>query len=273
MKKSLIFSNFCSTVCFFTCLCLSSSGVVFCSNEIEVTQVMTQEEAENIGLEKATPQQRKAFSRWLEKWTKNVIQQSSSYHPSESISDWIDSWPSFLKPNAQNSDPEVEKTRKAANQRIYKNTNGEKIELLDGSIWKIISFDQFTSKVWQRNDAIDVKKSEKDKMRPYILYNTTRNEQAGATLERAASPNFEHPSEPQKYFQGAQIVSGIDTQMGRITLGDGTKWKIAPVDQIKIQTNWKIRDRVRVEKSDDTLYRYKLTNLDSGDSALAIKMK
>ncbi len=237
--------------------------------DVSPSQVMTDQEIQAIGLK--TPEQKKAFSQWLEKWAIKAIQEAPTYHPSQTISAWIDTWPDFMKPNANIRDPKVQQALKLAHQKIFRNMNGEKIELLDGSIWSIISFDQPTAQLWQRNDDVNVKNNEKDLMRPYIMYNTTREEQVACRMEQASRVSKNTPSDPNSYFVGSQPVTAIDIQNWTVSLKNKTKWRIAPTDQIKVQELWKLQDRIRVEKNNDVMYPFRLHNLDSGDTVLANK--
>lgn len=240
---------------------------------LKPSYVMTEEEAKDLGFTDASEEKKRAFARWLEKWTRAVIEEAPTYHPSQSISSWVQSWPAYLRPNAKATKEEIDESTKTANLRIFRNQNGEKILLKDGSVWEIVPFDRITSKYWQRDDIIDIEKGARDISRPYTLLNRTRNESAAAKLLTKPSPNHERPQDKPSYFSGSFNIVSMDIQNGRIGLSNGTQWKIAPVDQKIVEVTWKVQDRVRVERSSDLVYTFQLVNLDSGSTIKAIQIK
>jgi hypothetical protein len=228
--------------------------------DLSIQTVMTPEEQEATGLNRASDEQKKAFEAWLSSWTLTVIKKAPTYHPSLTLSTWVQNWKKKPAPGQQNDEPLV----------IFRNKNGETIELSDGSIFEIIPIDRKLSIWWKRGEAIDIHQSTRDISRPYTLKNSPRNQEAGARLISAAPPN-KKPKEDPNYFKDAISIKTIGLQGATITLVDGTLWKIAPLGQAFVVANWQPFDRVRIEPSSDMIYKYKILNLDSGDEVLAKK--
>jgi len=252
MKKILLF------------LCAISS--LYGSLPMELA--MSSNELEQTGINRLSGQQKRAFERWLESWTRRVLEQSPSYHPSASLEQWVRNWPEHTK--AEQKDPDAAtKSRQESNQRIFRNNKGKTIELHDGSEWNIYSIDVKIAVKWKRGEVISITTSERDIRRPYILTNTLRNEEAGAVQVSPAHPYGERPPEPASYFQGSVSITTISPGGITITTNDNKTWKIAPLDQKPVLNNWQVNDRIKIQKSKDALYRYYIENLDSGDNALA----
>ena len=225
---------------------------------------MTQQDRENIGIDRMTPQQKKALERWLDNWTRTVLIHAPSYHPSLSLTQWVILWKKeqIQKKIIEEENPE------AAVHTIFRNKNGEVLELADGSLWNIVVFDQYTVSMWRRNEKVTISPNKYDLTRPYTIYNIARNEQAGAQQQRKAFPNGKRPKEPSSYFANSHTIDSIGINGTTVTINE-KEWNIAPIDQARVVNNWQILDRIRVTKSNDLLYPSKLENLDSGDSANA----
>ncbi|MGR3951315.1 MAG: hypothetical protein QRY74_00080 [Chlamydia sp.] len=248
-------------------------SIPLAAEELSIEDVMSKEEIVSTGLSQASPKELLAFSKWIEKWTKQTIQQAPSYHSSEALQTWIKSWPLFMQSSPKASKNEIESSRRNSLQKIYRNMNGKLLRLQDGSLWKIIPFDQVFVKIWQRDDLIEIRENSRDRSRPYTLLNITKKEQAGAILEEKRSLNGEVQAESSPFFANAEAVLSIDMVMNRITLTNGSIWKIAPIDHVLIQNNWRVRDRIQIDQSQDAIYRHRMSNLDSGDFVLAIQMQ
>ncbi len=229
---------------------------------------ISKQELEQTGINRLSSQQKRAFENWLEKWTRRVLEQSSSYHPSASVEQWVREWPEHTK--AEQKDPDAAtKSRQEANQRIFRNNDGKKIELHDGSEWNIHPIDVKTAVKWNRDETITVTTSKRDIRRPYILTNTARNEEVGATRTRPAHPYGERPPEPASHFEGALSIKTISEDGITVSTEDNKSWKIAPLDRKRVGAAWRVNDRIRIQKSKDALYRYSIDNLDSGGRVLA----
>jgi hypothetical protein len=229
---------------------------------------MSKQELEQTGINRLSSQQKRAFERWLESWTHRVLEQSSSYHPSVSLEQWVREWPEYTKTKQKNPDAAT-KSRQEANQRIFRNNNGKTLELHDGSEWSIRPIDVKTAIKWKRDEPITITTSERDIRRPYILTNSARNEEVGATKVRSAHPYGEKPPEPASHFEGSVSIKSISADGTTVLTEDNKSWKIAPINRKRVETDWRVNDRIRVQKSKDALYRYSINNLDSGDSVLA----
>jgi len=248
-------------------LSLMTAGAL-CEASLPLDMAMTRQELEQTGCNRLSPQQKQAFERWLEKWTRKVVEQAPSYHPSASLKEWIDRWPEHVKTEQKDVDTAA-KSRHEANQRIYQNNNGRTLELHDGSVWIVREIDVKIATKWKRDEPIAVSTTQRDIRRPYVLTNTARNEEVGATLARSAHPSGERPADPPSHYQGSLAITTIDPQGLSISTEDDKQWRIAPADQKQVQADWRVKDRVKIQRSKDALYRYSINNLDSGDTVLA----
>jgi len=230
--------------------------------------ITNKEEQEKMGISSLTSEQKKSLEEWVDNWTHRVISQAPTYHPSLSLKAWIHTWPEHLQPK-NSSSQEVIASRKEANLRIFRNNRGESIELRDGSTWKIRQTDVDIARWWQRGTKIEVRRSKRDLRRPYILYNNARNEEVGASMMRSASQDGKRQEDPPEYFQNSISVEEITEDGIFIATSDEKRWKIAPSDQLQVQRQWQVQDRIRITRSSDAVFRYKITNLDSGDFVLA----
>jgi len=102
------------------------------------------------------------------------------------------------------------------------------------------------------------------------LRNINLDQLVTANMKTPPSPTGEKKPEDASYYKGAHAVLDIGDRGETLRLADNSEWKIAPVDQYKVRI-WKANDRIRVEPEDNFLYKYRLTNLDSGQTALANK--
>jgi hypothetical protein len=246
------------------------------SEDLPLDVIMSKKEQEATGLQRASPQQRKAFEQWAAKWTMAVIHQAPTYASSDSLPQWISGWPNYLRPGDPQTKEEIKaerEERQEDNQKIFRNDNGYSIELMDGSVWEIISFDHQTVRWWRRGQRILVTRNPTDVIRPFILINNNRNEKAAATMKKPPNPSGARHKDDPEYFEGSLTIQEIGINGKTILLENGATWNIAPRGQWSVMTNWKRLDRVKIEKSSDTLYRYSISNLDSGEEVLANPVK
>jgi hypothetical protein len=248
-----------------TLLCIAALH----GEDLSVDQVMTRQEQESAGIDRMSPQERAAFERWLGTWTRKVIQQAPTYHPSYTISQWVQGWPGYMK-TAPIAPAQAAKERQEANQTIFRNKSGAVLELNDGSVWNVCQIDQAVAQFWARKQRLLVTRNQQlDLVRPYILINEQRQEQVGAVLAKTPNPEGRRPPDNPNYFRGAVIVKSITSDGITVTLANGNTWIVAPTGQQIVQTTWGPGDRLRVERSSDAAYTYRLNNLDSGGSVLA----
>lgn len=249
-------------------LCLGSFSWVHCDDSL-LDAAMTQREKEAIGIDRLNSMQKRAFERWLEEWTRTVINKAPTYHPSLSLQQWVAIWKQkqFEESRLERENPQE------ALHRIFRNRNGQFLELNDGSVWEITSFDQPTASLWKRGDTIVFTKSERDLSRPYTITNIDRNEIVGAKQKRAAAPSGKRQEDPVSYFSGSIQVESVGMNGETVQLRNGKVWDIAPVDQVRVVIDWKPFDRVRVEKNNDIMFPIKLQNLDNGGYVLAAERK
>lgn len=260
MKASYILLSCCT-------LCLGSFSA-YCDDTLLDT-MMTQREKEETGVDRLNATQKKALERWLEGWTKTVINKAPSYHPSLSLQQWISVWK-----HRQSEDSKIEKEHpQEALHRVFRNKNGQFIEFDNGSVWEITSYDQSTVSMWKRGDKVTITKSERDLARPYILTNISRNEIVGAKQKRAAAPSGRRQEDPVSYFSGSIQIESVGMNGETVRLKNGKLWDIALIDQVRVANDWKPFDRVRIEKNSDVMFPIKLQNLDNGSYVLAIEKK
>lgn len=237
------------------------------AEDLSVEEIMSPQEQESSGVDRMSPQQRQALERWITGWTERVLSQSSTYHQSLTIPQWVAKWPRHLLPKPISEKQSILEKREA-NQTIYRNKNGEVLELHDGSVWAVNSIDSSVARWWKRGDRLQIRKAKYDIARPYILYNESCNQQAGAKLTKPANAEGERPPERAEYYRGAFVLSSISLDGTEVALKNGSYWEISPMYQLQIMSTWTVGDRIKVEFSGDTMYRYRLINLDSGDSVL-----
>jgi hypothetical protein len=240
------------------------------SQRIPIQEVMTKEEMKKIGVDSATTEQKAAFEEWLSLWTLRVVEQAPTYRPGENLLLWIQKWPDYAKPTKSKLTKKELEERQRANQRIDKVKNeGATIELKDGSVWQVAPTYTYLSRLWAPGQVIEVGNSE-DIRYTRTLKNINRNQLVHANMKAPPSPTGEKQLEDETYYKGSKGVTDIGDRGETLRLEDNSNWQIAPVDQYKVRI-WKQNDRIRVEPDDNFLYKYKLTNLDSGQTALANK--
>lgn len=266
-KCAQIFRGKCMLQLVFALLfCISAQALA--ADSLPVEQIMTQDEAARIGLSDATPQQKQAFEAWMASWTRRVIEQAPSYRPGQPVSLWVQSWPPYANPKKTTLSKDELEERMKANQRIDKIKNdGGILELKDGSVWAVSPLYTYLTKNWLRGDTIKIEPSQ-NVLYTHLLTNINRDQQAEANLKQPPSPTGKK-EEPNEYKDTLPLLTASTTG-DSITLANGTTWSIAPVDMYKART-WQEHDRIRVEKADNFLYQYRLTNVDSGQVALANK--
>lgn len=224
---------------------------------------MSQEEVDATGISNLTASQRYKFEQWLTNWTKKVLSQASTYHTSQTIPAWVDSWPDFIRPNADKKEARNKEARKQANSFIFRNFNGKIIELKNGSKWQIVPFDVAIAQYWKRDEVITIEKTQ-DLSRPYILKNEARDKQAAARQLNPPAPTGVRVNDPSSYFTGSVQLESVSSYGETISLKDKTRWKVALEDQFRV-LNWRPRDRLRLKKQEGMLYQYQIVNLDSGE--------
>ena len=255
--KKILFVIFC---------CITSLNYSVDSVSIELAT--KEEDRAKMGLSSLTDDQKVAFEQWLGDWTKRVIQTAPSYHPALSLNQWISSWPASLQVNPP-KDSSKNKSDSQNKTTIYRNIDGEKLILNDGSEWEINSQDQYMTRYWTRETKLQITESTRENIsRPYSITNSETGELVGAKKLKDATTG---PKESSNYFRGTFQLHGISATGDEIRLINNSRWKIAPIDQQKIITTWKVHDRIRIQESQDAMWPYTLNNLDSGSTAIAIK--
>ena len=251
----------------FLILCISAP---LAAAPLSLEQVMTEEELKSTGMQNASPQQKQALESWISAWTLRVIEQAPTYRPGTDLSTWVQRWPSYLQPKSSSPSEQQIAERLRQNARVDKVRNeGAIIELKDGSVWQISPLYTYLTVIWQKGEQVVFEKSE-NYLYKFRMRNVVRNEVAECNLKEAASPSGEKKEPGPEYYTGSQTLVSIDGIGENLLLSDNTFWKIAPVDMFKAK-NWHTNDRVRVEKVDNFLYHYRLTNLDNGEVVLANK--
>ncbi len=238
------------------------------SERLSLSQIMTQEEMRQMGLADATPEAKQAFESWAANWTKHVIEQAPSYRSGENLTSWVQRWPPYANPANGPVDKAQLATRQQSNQKVDKiRNNGEIIELKDGSSWQISPFYRNLTVFWLRDHVIEVGPSSNIRY-TYLLYNATLGQTVQANMKSPASPTGKKAEEHPDTHKGSVHVTSIASRGEVVTLADGSTWKIAPANTFHV-INWKEHDRILAQPSDNFLYRYRLTNLDTGEVVLA----
>jgi len=263
------------------------SAIIFClitssafAEPLKIDSIMTKEEQKKMGIDKLTPQQKTNLEAWIGNWTKKTLDQSPTYYPALSLSQWINQWPLGANPLKKATPEQIAKQQKTINRRIDTiSDDGAIINLKDGSVWKVIDTDTFRSKTWHRGDTLTWEESGAA-IPPYFLTNlsegTTELQVVGASMVQPPSPSGIKAPTPKETYANSDTIakvflSGPDGYYGvLIQLANGTKWSIAPIDQA-VAANWRVGDRVRAENSGDYQYPFLLSNLDSGATAKAIR--
>jgi hypothetical protein len=240
------------------------------NDNLPMRQIMTDQEINEIGLGSASPEQRQAFEKWAAQWTKRVIEQAPSYRRGENLSSWVQQWPSHADPTKTEMSEEDLLDIQQENQKVDKVLNdGAIVELKDGSIWQVSPVFRYLSTTWERNQAIEVKQSNNVR-HPYSLRNVNLDQVVEADLKQPPSPTGKKREESPEYYKGSTPLVEISGQGDVLTLADNSSWKIAPLDIFRVR-DWKQNDRIKVQKANNYLYQYRLTNLDTGETALANK--
>lgn len=249
---------------------LTSSSLFAYSEKLSTQQIMTPEDAKSMGIERMSPEQKAAFERWAATWTHHVLEQAPSYRPGENLTSWIQTWPSYANPTKNELTPEELEERQKNNQYIDKvKNNGQIIDLQDGSSWIISPFFIYLTSHWLKGQVIDISQSTNIKHH-WILHNQTTGQTAEADLANPANPSGKKEPENPDQFKGSTKLQMVTNQGDDLSLADGTSYRVAPTDMYKAK-NWSPNDRVKVESSGDVRYPVKITNLDNGQTARAIK--
>ena len=251
-------------------LCTFSLSFSLQAATLRLESVMTEDEQQSIGLDKATDEQKAAFESWIGNWTTKVISQAPSYHPGYNIQAWVDGWPLATAPIKDDATKdEIAKQNKEINRKIVKNTNdGLILELADGSVWRIASFETYKTRRWQRGDDMEWSKTSYDAQNPYRLYDITMQQVAYASQVKPPNDMGTKKPEDQAKYAGSIRVIGVRRNGEIVDLENGTSWKIQLNDQIRTDV-WKPGDRIKIQSTDYVIYRYLLKNIDSGESVRA----
>ena len=252
-------------------LCASTlCASILLAENLPIQEIMTKEEMDKMGLDTATKQQKQAFEQWIGSWTQRVIEQAPTYRPGDSLLLWVQRWPAYANPKKSKLSQKDIEARLQANQHVDKvKRDGQIIELKDGSVWEISPMYTYLTRMWIPGQVIEIGTSE-DIRYKRTLRNINQDRTVTANMKEPASPTGERKQEDASFYRGSEPLEHVDDLGVNIRLANKSEWTIAPVDQYKTRT-WKDNDRIRVEPEDNFLYKYRLTNLDSGQEALANK--
>ena len=143
---------------------------------------------------------------------------------------------------------------------------GELIQLTDGSLWQIPSFDKKNISNWAVNDSIQIS-STQDKQFPFRLTNRCSQSTVRAIMKAgAAVQRYPDCGCPGANDQGTVLQNIGEGDM--IQLGDGTLWEIAAYEQMKSKL-WREGDRIFITRSRNPIYPFQLTNLTSQENVQA----
>ena len=258
----------------FIAISVFSPSLAF-GDRISLNSVMTEEDQKNMGLDKATTAQKKAFEEWLAAWTLKVIEQGPTYHSSLNLQAWVEGWPKSVAPVKTEDHAQIAQENKIINRRIDKNLeDGAILELKDGSVWRIAPFDTYKTRRWLRGDEIEwsIGEPKVDARNPYRIYNVTRQQVAYGKQEKPPHPSGQKEEVGEDYYKGSIRVVSVRQEGGIVDLENNTSWKIIAGDQIRTE-EWKPNDRIRLGKTSDVMYNTSLQNLDSGETVKAKQLK
>lgn len=242
---------------------------------IKFEHVMTPKEIRDTGVDQLTAQERKALEKWLTRWTVRIMNSSN-----DSISS-LD-----LKPNYAEESIDT----KANTFQIRKNIGkGEKIELDDGSIWKIAPKYRRQSRLWLKDHSIILSKNKRNKGYSHQLFNLDLGVVVeGWKYELISSEDYgleedygddnyyqeEIPNKPSSFTKAKTketkkgkyaFVEEVMMDGARLKLDDGTSWEINPTDRLDIQA-WLPKERIKIERSGNLIYPQKLVNVENNES-------
>jgi hypothetical protein len=247
------------------------------AENLPMDTILPSEKQKEMGLDTLTKEQKQAFESWIGSWTKQVIEQAPSYTKSETLTQWIESWPLASQPVKKAPEKEVIAQEKELNRKVLRvKNNGAIVELKDGSVWQVIDVDQYISTNWQRDDKVDWTKNTFT-FPAYFLKNITQATSVGAEMVTAPSKAGKRAEDktPKNAVPIVAIEGKQDGQYAEITgkvvvqLEDGTSWQIAPLDQERAR-QWKKGDRITRSRSNDLSYPTLLHNFDSGETVKSI---
>ncbi len=244
-----------------------STATHLAADRLPAQMIMTQEQRAQMGFDKLTPQEKQAFESWVGGWTARVLEQAPSYRPGMNISSWVQSWPGHANPTKTEFTEDEIQDRQQSNQIVDRiRDNGQFVDLQDGSSWQVSPFFRYLTTTWQKRQTIEVRRGT-NQLHPWLLHNINLDQVAEANIAQAPSPTGKKEQEPPEYYSGSVPMQTVTDMGDLLTLGNGTVWKVAPTDQYKAK-NWSPSDRIKVEPSDNYLYKYRITNLDNGEVLL-----
>src|SRR5262249_4960830 len=107
-------------------------------------EIMTPDEAHEMGLDSSTPEQKQAFERWIASWTHHVIEEAPSYRQGVPLMQWVQTWP-----------PTKEEV--VERQKIDKiKDSGAILELKDGSVFAISPLFSYVVAQWQKGQDVEI---------------------------------------------------------------------------------------------------------------------
>lgn len=130
------------------------------------------------------------------------------------------------------------------------------LELEDGSVWKISSYDGVKALNWRANDPLTITQNNRWFSRhDYRIVNKSNGTSVEATL-------FLGPIELGEF---SRFIIGIDYAKGEILLSDSTQWEISYLDS-SIFKDWALNDYIIIGTNSNTSF------WDSGSDALLINV-
>lgn len=208
-------------ISFVTCLLLASTALqaedTHSSNQegsypltLNIDKLMTEKELTETGMNRLNKRQKKALDEWLTGYTLHLVTKDVQQDQTS-------------EQTGQKTSTSALATSNNAIQGTYE--SGQYIHLQNGSVYKIVSYDQFKSKTWPPGSEVQEGKS-KDVFYPLTLTNTTNGQRVIAKkLSKAEA----------KPYSDSYKVKKINDTDGIITLSNGKHYGIAPSDKVLIQ--------------------------------------
>ncbi len=211
-------------------------------NVISLEVVMPSHVQTSTGIDKLTHAERLALEEWLTSWTITLL----GNVPSTDIAG-----------AANDNEKSKDQKKKDGNVIKVNMKDGQYIQLQNGSIWNIVSYDRIYTFYWKPGDKITCTKG-KDVLYPFVL----KNESSGQTVNAQKAGKALHKDFSETYT----IKSTTGSQ---IVLDNGAVYKVAPGAQSYVN-QWQPGETIVVSKRSSSGFPVELMNGSTSRSAPAM---
>lgn len=116
------------------------------------------------------------------------------------------------------------------------------LELEDGSVWKVSSYDGVKAINWRANDPLTITQNNRwFSQHEYRIINKSNGTSVEATLYLG----------PVEFGEFSRFIVGIDYARGEILLNDSTQWEISYLDS-QIFEDWALNDYIIIGTNSNT---------------------